>query len=170
MTLASNPAVPAARAEGAFEAPTDENIPAEILSRRICDFDLRIEGQPLGRCVERFREEIRAKGITRLVPSFYLTGEWGVPEGTVAIGIPFYLADDGLRPRVVRVQGELHRSVDLQAGLRDGLHHRADGGAVHDDVQGGRRRRFRERPEETHRHLHEEGIVSTGPDDLQAVA
>ena len=36
---------------------------------------------------------MRERGITALEPRFYLTDEWGVPEGTVAIGIPFYLAD-----------------------------------------------------------------------------
>jgi hypothetical protein len=67
-----------------------------MLSKRICDFDLRIEGRPLERVVERFRRELVRRGITRLAPHFYLTDEWGVPEGTVAIGIPFYLADESL--------------------------------------------------------------------------
>ena len=98
---------PRARVEAAFvESTTEEQIPSEILSRRICDFDLRIEGRPLGRIVERFRAELVERGITRLSPRFYLTDEWGVPEGTVAIGIPFYLADDELL-RVQTVKGGL---------------------------------------------------------------
>jgi hypothetical protein len=125
MTLASDPPVEAARAEGAFETAIDEIIPAEILSRRICDFDLKIEGRPLERCIERFREEIRAKGITRLAPSFYLTGEWGVPEGTVAIGLPFYLADENLR-RVQALRGggvEGESEEDILRYLRHEMGH-----------------------------------------------
>lgn len=83
-----------------FESTGEETIPPEVLQKRICDFDLRIEGRPLERVVERFKKELAARGFTRLAPVFYLTDEWGVPEGTVAIGIPFYLAD----ARLLRVQ------------------------------------------------------------------
>jgi hypothetical protein len=83
-----------------FEAPDDEHIPSEILNQRICDFDLKLEGRPLGRVIERFQSELAARGVRRLVPRFYLSDEWGVCEGTVAIGIPFYLADK----RLLRVQ------------------------------------------------------------------
>lgn len=82
------------------ESTSEEQIPGEILSQRICDFDLRIEGTPLGRVIERFQKELEACGIVRLRPKFYLSDEWGVPDGTVAIGIPFYLADE----RLLRVQ------------------------------------------------------------------
>jgi hypothetical protein len=82
------------------EAVTEETIPNEILNQRICDFDLRIEGRPLGRVIERFMAELESVGIRRLRPKFYLSEEWGVPEGTVAIGIPFYLADE----RLLKVQ------------------------------------------------------------------
>jgi hypothetical protein len=80
----------------AFETGDRVEVSADMLSKRICDFDLRIEGRPLERVVERFRHELAERGITRLAPHFYLTDEWGVPEGTVAIGIPFYLADEEL--------------------------------------------------------------------------
>jgi hypothetical protein len=82
------------------EASTEEVIPNEILNQRICDFDLRIEGRPLGRLIDSFLRELDARGIKRLKPKFYLSDEWGVPEGTVAIGIPFYLADE----RLLKVQ------------------------------------------------------------------
>jgi hypothetical protein len=91
------------------ESSHEELIPADILSRRICDFDLRIEGRPLEKIIERFREECRSRGLLRLEPAFYLTDEWGVPEGTVAIGIPFYLADEQL----LKVHG-------LKTGLIEG--------------------------------------------------
>lgn len=86
-----------------------ETLPPELLHRRICDLGLAIEGRPLGRVVEKLRQELRARGILRLQPAFYLTSEWGVAEGTTAIGIPFYLADE----RLVRVQ-------ELKGGIVEG--------------------------------------------------
>jgi hypothetical protein len=99
-------AAPRAAAPTFVETSSEDPIPSEILTRRICDFDLKIEGRPLERVIQRFLGELIAKGITRLRPRFYLTDEWGVPEGTVAIGIPFYLADEGLR-KVQEIKGGL---------------------------------------------------------------
>jgi hypothetical protein len=84
-----------------FESTGEETIPPEILTQRICDFDLKLEGRPLGKLIESFQAELRARGITRLQPRFYLSDEWGVSEGTVAIGMPFYLADK----RLMKVHG-----------------------------------------------------------------
>jgi hypothetical protein len=98
------------RVEAPFvESASDDAIAPELLARRISDFDLRIEGRPLERLIERFRGELAQVGLTRLTPRFYLSDEWGVPEGTVAIGIPFYLADV-----------ELTRVHAVQAGLVEG--------------------------------------------------
>ena len=49
-------------------------------------------GESLAEVVEQLREELRQRGITRVRPRFYLSTEWGVPFGTVAVAIPFYLA------------------------------------------------------------------------------
>lgn len=100
-----------------FETAHDADLPAELLSKRICDFDLHIEGHPLERVIERFRAENLARGITRVKPVFYLTDGWGVPEGTVAIGIPFYLADDALL-RVQRRRGGMIEGEDDEDILR----------------------------------------------------
>mgnify|MGYP001264469565 CR=1 FL=1 len=86
-----------------------ESVTPELLHKRICDLGLAIEGRALGRVVEKFREQLKARGIVRLTPAFYLTSEWGVAEGTTAIGIPFYLADEQL----VRVQ-------ELRGGIVEG--------------------------------------------------
>ena len=79
------------------EGSSEHDLPAEILNKRICDFDLHIEGGPLENVIERFRRELAECGITKLHPAFYLSDEWGVSDGTVAIAIPFYLADERLR-------------------------------------------------------------------------
>ena len=67
------------------------------------------EGSALGPILTEFREELRRLGIVRVVPRFYLSTEWGVPDGTIAIAIPFYLA----RPDLVALQAE-------QAGFVEG--------------------------------------------------
>ncbi len=66
------------------------------------DLGLTIDGTRLAPVIEEFRTELAARGITKVTPSFYLSTEWGVPFGTVAIGIPFYLA----RPELTELHGE----------------------------------------------------------------
>lgn len=61
----------------------------------ICELQLRIDGTPLEPVIEEFRQEVRAKGI-RIQPHCYLADQWGVPFGSISIGIPFYLASDEL--------------------------------------------------------------------------
>jgi hypothetical protein len=99
-----------------FETMGEEEVSQEILGKRICDFDLKIDGRPLEKVIEKFRTELRNCGIQKLTPAFYLTDEWGVPEGTVAIGIPFYLADAMLlkvhkKKRAGLVEGESDEDV-----------------------------------------------------------
>jgi hypothetical protein len=65
-------------------------------STPIRDLGLSIEGSPLAPIVEEFLGEVERVGIRRLRPRFYLSTEWGVPEGTIAIAIPFYLAHPDL--------------------------------------------------------------------------
>jgi hypothetical protein len=75
---------------------------ANLSSRPIRDLGLRIEGTPLERILEEFLGELDRAGIRRVRPRFYLSSEWGVPFGTVAIAIPFYLAS----PELTRLHGE----------------------------------------------------------------
>jgi len=60
--------------------------------RPIRDLGVSIEGSPLEPVVAEFLDEVRALGLERVSPRLYLSTEWGVPEGTIAIAIPFYLA------------------------------------------------------------------------------
>jgi hypothetical protein len=75
---------------------------ANLSSRPIRDLGLRIEGTPLEAVVQEFLGELDRAGIVRVRPRFYLSSEWGVPFGTVAIAIPFYLAS----PELTRLHGE----------------------------------------------------------------
>ncbi len=65
---------------------------ANLSSRPIRDLGLTIAGTPLEPVLAEFRRELDRAGIRRVRPRFYLSTEWGVPFGTVAIAIPFYLA------------------------------------------------------------------------------
>ena len=60
--------------------------------RPIRDLGLTIAGTLLEPVIAEFEGELAAAGIRRVRPRFYLSTEWGVPFGTVAIAIPFYLA------------------------------------------------------------------------------
>ncbi|HWM90763.1 MAG TPA: putative zinc-binding metallopeptidase [Thermoanaerobaculia bacterium] len=65
---------------------------AHLFSRPIRDLGLRIPGTQLEPVLAEFEEELARAGILRVRPRFYLSSEWGVPFGTVAIAIPFYLS------------------------------------------------------------------------------
>src|SRR3954466_12647112 len=65
---------------------------AHLGERPIRDLGLTIAGTLLEPAIAQFERELEAAGIRRVRPRFYLSTEWGVPFGTVAIAIPFYLA------------------------------------------------------------------------------
>ncbi len=81
----------------------------------IRELDLTIAGSPLEPILEEFRRELESAGIRRVRPRFYLSTEWGVPEGTVAIAVPFYLARPDLTAlpaeRAGYIEGSGHRDV-----------------------------------------------------------
>ena len=67
-----------------------------FLAREIRSLGLTIEGSRLAPIVEEFRAELHEVGLDAVMPRLYLSTEWGVPDGTIAIAIPFYLASDEL--------------------------------------------------------------------------
>lgn len=69
-----------------------EPLPDPRLGRPIRDLGLTIAGSPLAPILDTLLAELASAGIRRLRPRFYLSTEWGVPEGTIAVAIPFYLA------------------------------------------------------------------------------
>ena len=72
-----------------------------LAGRPIRELGLSIAGTPLEPVVEEFLAEVeRLKLPVR--PRPYLSTEWGVPFGTVAIAIPFYLA----RPELTALHAE----------------------------------------------------------------
>ena len=65
----------------------------ELLSRRIRDLGLRLEGSMLEKYVQQLYSELAAKGLERFRPAVYLSDEWACPDREPIIGAPFYLAD-----------------------------------------------------------------------------
>jgi hypothetical protein len=96
--------------------PTDAKFQeSRLLSTPIRDLGLKIEGTPLEGVIQQFRGELKQGGIERLQPHFYLSTEWGVPFGTISIGIPFYLASPDLTAvhaeRVGHIEGATRTDV-----------------------------------------------------------
>jgi hypothetical protein len=93
-------------------------------SKPIRDLGLRIDGTRLEPVIAEFQRELDGLEL-RVRPRFYLSTDWGVVTGTVAIAIPFYLADEELAKLHAKkggfVEGEGRR--DLLRYLRHEMGH-----------------------------------------------
>ncbi len=84
----------------AWEALSDD----ELLSLRLCDLRLKIQGTVLEGAVKRLYRELESRGIG-FKPHCWLAQEWFSPDGIPGIAIPFYLAHRrlmGLERRFMR--------------------------------------------------------------------
>jgi hypothetical protein len=78
-----------------------------LLGQRISDLSLSIPGTRVELLVRRLYAELESRGLTYR-PPVYLSDEWGCPDGTPLIGVPFYLADE----RLERIESEMTMSVE----------------------------------------------------------
>lgn len=92
-----------------------------LMSSRISELGLRIEGTDLEPLVAQLYRELDACGIT-FKPPVYLTDEWGCPEGVPVIGVPFYLAD----PNLSAIENEL--AENLESGEESMMYLRHEAG------------------------------------------
>ena len=74
----------------------------KLLSMRISDLSLKIQGTCLEALVNELYRELENAGIS-FKPKTYLSDEWGCPQDIPVIGIPFYLAD----PELCKLEGQL---------------------------------------------------------------
>lgn len=72
---------------------------AALLSARLCDLPLRLDGTLMQRRVQRLHRELQAHGIVAL-PHAWLSEEFFNPDGVLGFAIPFYLA----HPRLMRLE------------------------------------------------------------------
>src|SRR5687767_2749104 len=90
------------------------------MSRKISELGLSIPGTRVERMVDQLYRELDARGLA-LKPPVYLSDQWGCPDGTPLIGIPFYLAD----PRLERIEEEMAMSVESDEEAMRYLRHEA---------------------------------------------
>ena len=102
------------------QEPIWETERSELLSRQISALGLTIHGSRVERLVSRLDGELGARGIA-FRPPVYLSDEWGCPDGSPVIGVPFYLADK----RLERIEEEHAGSVEGDEEAMRYLRHEA---------------------------------------------
>lgn len=78
-----------------------------LLGKRISELGLSIRGTRVERLVAQLYDELASKAIAYR-PSVYLSDQWGCPDGTPLIGVPFYLAD----ARLQRIEEEMSVGIE----------------------------------------------------------
>jgi hypothetical protein len=89
-----------------------------LLGRKISELGLTIRGSRLEQLVEALYAELEAKSIA-FRPQVYLSDQWGCPDGTPLIGVPFYLADQ----RLERIEAEMSAGIEDAAEAMRYLRH-----------------------------------------------
>lgn len=82
-----------------------------LLSKKISELQLKIEGSALEPFIKKLHEEVQARGIS-FFPPCYLADEWGCPDGIPAIAIPFYLVDKKLTRLEMKHVKEIEKNDD----------------------------------------------------------
>ncbi|HJQ20815.1 MAG TPA: putative zinc-binding metallopeptidase [Gemmatimonadaceae bacterium] len=91
-----------------------------LLGHKISDLGLSIAGSRVERLVQQLHDELDSRGV-RFKPPVYLSDQWGCPDGTPLIGVPFYLAD----PRLERIEAEMSFGIEDDADAMRYLRHEA---------------------------------------------
>ncbi len=111
----------------------------QLLSLRISDLELPLEGSELEPRIAQLYAELAARGL-EFRPHCWLSDEWFTPDGVPGIAIPFYLA----HPRLSRL--EQRQMLEVEGGTQEWclkiLRHEA-GHAIENGF--GLRRRLRRR-------------------------
>jgi len=91
-----------------------------LLAQRISDIGLEIRGTLLEKLIAQLYSELEARGLA-FRPPVYLSDQWGCPDGTPLIGVPFYLADK----RLSRIEEDFSSSVESEEESMRFLRHEA---------------------------------------------
>jgi hypothetical protein len=78
-----------------------------LMAQRISELGLAIPGTRVERMVDQLYRELEARSLT-FRPPVYLSDQWGCPDGTPLIGVPFYLAD----PRLERIEDDFAEGIE----------------------------------------------------------
>jgi hypothetical protein len=101
-------------------APNWEGERHALLAQRISDIGLAIRGTLLEKLVNQLYEELATKGLD-FRPPVYLSDQWGCPDGTPLIGVPFYLAD----ARLSKIEEDYSAAVEGEEESMRYLRHEA---------------------------------------------
>ena len=82
----------------------------QLLELRLCDLGVGIRGSELEPRIRQLYRELRAAGIVRFRPFFWLSDEWFTPDGVPGVAIPFYLA----HPRLAKL--EFAQMLEVEGG------------------------------------------------------
>jgi hypothetical protein len=88
-----------------------------LLGRRISELGLQIRGSRIERLVDELYRELAACSIS-FRPPVYLTDQWGCPDGTPLIGVPFYLVDERLEKLEEEMSGAVEDDGEAMRYLR----------------------------------------------------
>jgi hypothetical protein len=91
-----------------------------LMGRNISDLGLSIAGTPVEKMVEQLYRELDEKGLS-FHPPVYLSDQWGCPDNTPLIGVPFYLAD----PRLAQIEDDLALGIESDEESMRYLRHEA---------------------------------------------
>ncbi len=91
-----------------------------LMGRKISDLGLSIPGTRVERMVAQLYEELDQKGL-KFHPPVYLSDQWGCPDGTPLIGVPFYLAD----PRLEKIEDDFAEGIESDQESMRFLRHEA---------------------------------------------
>ena len=91
-----------------------------LLAHRISELGLAIAGTRVERMVDQLYRELDARGLS-FRPPVYLSDQWGCPDGTPLIGVPFYLAD----PRLERIEDDFAEGIESDAESMRFMRHEA---------------------------------------------
>jgi hypothetical protein len=90
----------------------------ELLSRKISELPLKMEGTHLEGLIIGVYRELEAAGIA-FKPNIYLSDSWGCPDEVPAIGVPFHLADPALCNLLGQMSGiEVENDMTVMMILR----------------------------------------------------
>jgi hypothetical protein len=92
----------------------------QLLGRRISELGLAIAGSRVEQLVTRLYRELAERGVA-FRPPVYLSDQWGCPDGTPLIGVPFYLADE----RLERIEAEHAGAIEGDEEAMRYLRHEA---------------------------------------------
>ena len=88
-----------------------------LLGKRISDLGLQIRGSRVERLVDELYKELAARSIS-FRPPVYLSDQWGCPDGTPLIGVPFYLVDERLEKLEEEMSGAVENDAEAMRYMR----------------------------------------------------